>query len=58
MISAPPIQETSLWLKLANTSQWTINNSVDTCGHTGLPFFSRIRGCCFGYCNQYCDKWI
>ena len=23
-----------------------------------FTFFSRISGCCYGYCDQFCDWWI
>ena len=23
-----------------------------------FPNFFRVRGYCYGYCNQFCDRWI
>ena len=25
---------------------------------TSMTFFFRISGCCYGYCDQFCDWWI
>ena len=50
-------------LKKKDTSRTNISNGDNVLGRLFLqfensPFFSKISGFCYGYCDQFCDWWI
>ena len=57
------LDNTKSYYQLIITAIISENNKINTCSRDNvyvkkfLNFF-RISGCCYGYCEQFCDWWI